>query len=394
MQTVISIVEIILVLTFLALIHELGHFLMAKAFKIPVEEFGLGMPPRAKHLFSWQGTDFTLNWIPFGAFVKTKGENDPNVPDGLASAPPIPRLFVLFGGPVANLLAGVLLFAAVYTQTGAPVPNKVMIASVLPNSQAGLQVNDVFVSINDQPITDVSQAISIIRAQPSKTVKVVVERNGQSLTLNPIARANPIIPVEVDAVRVYIGHLFGVSVPTSQEIADEVTRLTGIVPVTAIGQFGVSLSTPRLAVNYFEALPMALQTTGQQAGMIFMLPVRLIQGTLSPDEARISGPVGIASVFVQVREMDAENAAGGGTPGIITLNLIAAISVALGVGNLLPLPALDGGRILFVLPELILRRRVPPKFENAVHAIGILALLGLLFFLTMQDIFNPVILQR
>ncbi|HZU87401.1 MAG TPA: site-2 protease family protein, partial [Anaerolineaceae bacterium] len=99
-------------------------------------------------------------------------------------------------------------------------------------------------------------------------------------------------------------------------------------------------------------------------------------------------------VFVQVREMDAENAAGGGTPGIFTLNLIAAISVALGIGNLLPLPALDGGRILFVLPELIFRRRVPAKFENAVHAIGILALLGLLFFLTVQDILNPVILQR
>jgi regulator of sigma E protease len=393
MQTLVSIIEIILILTVLATIHELGHFLMAKAFKIEVAEFGLGLPPRARRLFTWGGTDFTLNWIPFGAFVLPKGENDPSIPGGLGAAPPLARLVVLFGGPVFNLIAGVLVFAAVFTQTGAPINDKVMIARVLPTSEAGLKTGDIFISINGQPINDIQQAIAIIRAQPGKNVDVIIERDGQTLALKPVAHANPLIPVEYDALRVFFGNWWKFTPVTSQELLQTISRVTGVTLVGEIGQFGVSLGHPFRTINFLEALPLSIETVGEQARTIFMLPVRLIEGSLSPEESRISGPVGIATVFVQIQQIDAANAAEGGLPGIYTLNLIAAISVALGVANLLPLPALDGGRILFVLIELILRRRVPAKYENTIHATGILLLLGLLVLLTIQDIFNPVVLQ-
>lgn len=393
METLISIIEIILVLTLLATVHEMGHFLMARAFKIEVQEFGFGMPPRAKRLFTWKGTEFTLNWIPFGAFVLPKGENDPEVPGGLASASAFQRLCVLFGGPVFNLIAGVLIFAAVFSQTGAPITDRVSIASVLQNSKAGLQAGDVFVSINGEKVTTIEQTKALIRAQAGKTVEVVIERGGKTLTLHPLAEPNPVIPAGYDTLRVFFGKWLGYDPVTSDEFLAAVTRATGVTLPKEIGQFGVLLGHPTQPLNYFEAIPLGIQSVGQQAEAVIMLPVRLIEGTLTPEEGRVTGPVGIATVFVQIRQLDAENAAAGGQPGIFTLNLIGLISVALGVANLLPLPALDGGRILFVLIELITRHRVPAKYENAVHAAGLMLLIGLLFLLTINDIVNPVVLQ-
>src|SRR5574341_1592255 len=124
-------------------IHELGHFLVARLLKVEVEEFGFGLPPRILTLFRWKGTEFTLNWLPVGGFVRPKGENDPNVPGGLAAANPWTRLGVLFAGPFMNLLLGVAVFALLFFQVGVPDYTQVQIDGVLPNSpaaQAGIQV--------------------------------------------------------------------------------------------------------------------------------------------------------------------------------------------------------------------------------------------------------------
>ncbi|HOD05757.1 MAG TPA: site-2 protease family protein, partial [Anaerolineaceae bacterium] len=110
MTSLLRILEFILALGVLVFLHELGHFLVSRFFKIEIEEFGFGFPPRMVKLFKLGGTDFTINWIPFGAFVRPKGENDPEVSGGLASANPWVRLAVLLGGPVMNLLTGVILF--------------------------------------------------------------------------------------------------------------------------------------------------------------------------------------------------------------------------------------------------------------------------------------------
>jgi regulator of sigma E protease len=111
----------------LIIVHELGHFLAARLFKVEVEEFGIGFPPRIVKLFEAGGTVFSLNWIPLGGFVRPKGENDPDVPGGLAAASPWVRLAVLFSGPAMNLLAGVILASLLFYNLGEPMVDKVTV---------------------------------------------------------------------------------------------------------------------------------------------------------------------------------------------------------------------------------------------------------------------------
>src|SRR5512146_128178 len=134
--TLLNILEFVIAFGILIFLHEFGHYLMSKLFHIEVEEFGFGFPPRLVKLFKFRETDFTLNWIPFGAFVRPKGENDPTIPGGLAAASPWARLAVLFGGPLMNLITGILLFSLVFTKIGAPDLKTVLIVDVNKNSPA------------------------------------------------------------------------------------------------------------------------------------------------------------------------------------------------------------------------------------------------------------------
>jgi len=153
------------------------------------------------------------------------------------------------------------------------------------------------------------------------------------------------------------------------------------------------LGNPLVPISIGQAFPMSLQVTGQYVSTLLSLPGRLIAGTISPDQSRIVGPVGMFDIFNAERTRDIQSASTPATgPAVNVLYFLAIISVALGFTNLLPLPALDGGRILFLIPELLFRKRVPPRFENMVHAIGMLALILLLVVVTAQDLINPVIL--
>jgi regulator of sigma E protease len=354
---ILSIIEFVLALGFLAFLHELGHFLTSRMFKIEVEEFGFGFPPRLKKLFTWGGTEITLNWIPFGAFVRPKGENDPDVPGGLGAASAWKRLIVMLGGPVVNLLTGILLFVIVFTQSGAPDATRVLINGVSADSPAalvGFQVGDQVLKVNDQAIASTDTVSSLIKASAGQETTITISRGGQVSELTVVPRVNP---------------------PQGQ------------------GALGVTLGNPLVPITIAQAFPMSLQVTGQYINTLLSLPGRLIQGTITPDQSRIVGPVGMFDIFNAERTRDLQTtttpAAG---PAVNVLYFLAIISVALGFTNLLPLPALDGGRILFLIPELLFRKRVPPRFENMVHAIGMLALIMLLVLVTAQDIINPITL--
>jgi regulator of sigma E protease len=148
-----------------------------------------------------------------------------------------------------------------------------------------------------------------------------------------------------------------------------------------------------MPVSWFQAVPFAVKLTADQSYQILMLPIQLIRGAIPAEQARLVSPVGVYSIYSQVREQEA--AAEAVTPGLAVLNILnffGMISVVLGISNLLPIPALDGGRILFVLPELILRKRVPARYENMIHFVGFTLLIGLMVFLMFQDIVNPVVL--
>lgn len=358
---VVRLLEFVLALGVLIFLHELGHFLTSRLFKIEVEEFGFGFPPRLARLFRLGSTEFTLNWIPFGAFVRPKGENDPNIPGGLASAPPLQRLIVLAGGPLMNLMAGILLLSMIFIQVGGPDLTKVQVIQVNPDSPAalaGITEGDLITKINDVQITSIEMLSKMIQSHKGEPVSITLWRNGEEFVIQATPRVNP---------------------PQGQ------------------GALGIVMSNPIVPLSLGESVIYGSRVMLEQCRQLVLLPSRLIRGQLAPEQARVVGPVGIFSMYNQVRERDIEEQekAQPDTPSpkaLNTLYLLASISIALGFANLLPIPALDGGRILFVLAEIVLRRRISPEHENAIHQIGFLILITLMLYITAQDILNPVVL--
>jgi regulator of sigma E protease len=354
-----TILEFVISFGVLLFIHEFGHFIVSRLFKVEVEEFGFGFPPRLVKLFTWGGTDFTLNWIPFGAFVRPKGENDPNVEGGLAAANPWKRLAVLLGGPLLNILTGVIVFSVLFTKTGAPDSRTVQIMEVSkssPAEMAGILSNDIIAKANGTEITSTTQLSTIVKANLGKEMTLTLKRGDKFVEINAIPRVNP---------------------PPNQ------------------GSLGIVMGNPIRPITIFEAVPYSMLTAGAQGAALITLPFKLIQGQVNPDEARVVGPVGMYEIYSQVRSRDINAASQPTSPASDSLNrfwLLGTISIALGLTNLLPIPALDGGRILFLLPEFIFRKRVPAQYENMIHLIGFATLIAFMVYVTSQDITNRIIL--
>jgi regulator of sigma E protease len=332
----------------LLFIHESGHFIMARLTGVKVEEFGFGFPPRLKKLFTWQGTEFTLNWIPFGAFVRPLGEDDPSVPGGLAAAKKRVRVAVLTGGVLANLLAATLAYTVGFKIA---YPEGVTIESVVaetPAQQAGFMAGDHILAMDGVPAQNTQQVIDYIYDHLGKEIMVRLQRTG----------------TEVDAV----------VVPRS-------TWPTGQGPsgmVIAMGYSG--------GHSWFEAFGKGLATMGDQVKLIAQLPATIIRGSFNASSDRPVGPVGILDVTEQVVGAARQN-----NQWVIILGWIGMINLALAIGNILPIPALDGGRLVFVVLEALRGKRVDPTKERLVHAYTLLALLGLMLFVTYLDVFFPVL---
>ena len=346
------------------LIHEFGHFVAARLLKVDVEEFGIGLPPRALKLFRWKGTDFTLNWLPLGGFVRPKGENDPSVAGGLAASSPWVRLGVLFAGPIMNLLAGVVVNTILFTQVGVPDMTRVMLYEITPNSpaaQAGLQVDDLILAVDGVEVTGDEQFRSLIQSHIDQPMQLTVQRGDENLELT--------------------------ATPLSSRSAEE-------------GALGILPGPPMMpAQSFIQAIPYGSMYTYAQMRQIVSLPVMIIRNQLSPEEGRFIGLKGIYDLFGQAVSRDVESREtipptasepAPIEPTNFTLQIIASLTLTLGIFNLLPFPALDGGRIIFVLPELILRRRVPAEFENVVHAVGFALLIGFMIYINAMDFINPV----
>ncbi|MCL5611746.1 MAG: M50 family metallopeptidase [Chloroflexi bacterium] len=314
------------------------------------------------------GVELTLNWLPIGGFVRPKGENDPTVPGGLAASSPWTRLAVLFAGPTMNLLLGIVVFSLLFYQMGVPDYTQVQIGAVLPDSpaaQAGIQVNDVIATVNGAHITDSTQLHNIIYANLDKPVVFTVRRGKETLTLT--------------------------ATPSSTRPPDK--GALGISMGPAIVQSG----------SVTESLQYGSMAVYLQARALVLLPAQMIRGQLTPQEGRVIGLKGIYDLFGQAVNRDVQSRAplastpsapvssSSPTPTFFTLQLIGALTISLGVLNLFPFPALDGGRILFVLPEIIFRRRVPPEWENRINAIGMAILLLFMLYVNVMDFVSPAI---
>jgi regulator of sigma E protease len=359
----------------MVIIHELGHFIAARLVKVEVEEFGLGLPtPGAITLFTWQGTRFTLNWLPLGGLVRPKGENDPTIEGGLAAAAPWKRLVVLVAGPLMNLITAVIIIGIIVSQMGGIITRTedasgaqdVLITEVVPNSpadDAGLVMGDILVSGAGQPLTDSDSLEKVITTSVDVPTEFVILRDGKELTLSITPRMNE------QAGRPLIG-----------------------IGFCAGCEFQPVATLPQIA-EY------SVRITGNQIYALVTLPVRLIQGTIPAEQGRLIGMKGIFDIMEQSVSNDVEVARTNTTSGaasnpftqpVQTLFLLASLSISLGIFNLFPFPALDGGRIVFVLPELIFRRRVPHQFENVVHGLGMTLLLIVMIYVNVKDFIDPI----
>jgi regulator of sigma E protease len=371
------------ILVALVVIHEFGHFLAAKAFGIKVLEFGIGFPPRAWTYLRKGETEYTLNWLPIGGFVRLLGEEDPSDPRSLAAAPRWKRLIVMFAGVFMNLVLAIVLLTIGYMVPRERSLSLAQIAAVAPNSPAaeatvtgemrdgskaiqGLQPGDIVVDVEGREIKNTGELIYANRLNLGKTQTWVITRAGSTLTAEVYARWHPPADQGPTGIRV--------SAPGTCVAFDDkgdCTQSQLLYPYTE------SVSYPP-----WEALPKGLQSLWDTVIISKNeLQVRFGGGGgggTAGDGPAFQGPVGLAS---QTGEIIHES----GWRSLI--ELAALLSLNLAIFNALPLPMLDGGRIFFVLIEIARRgRRIAPEKEALVHLTGFALLMGAVLLITVFDI--------
>ena len=338
------------ILSLMMFVHELGHFLTARLFGITVLEFGFGLPPRLIGR-KRNGVIYSINWIPFGAFVKMLGEEDPSAPGSFASKPRLTRIIVLAAGSAMNFLLAVVAFSLVYI-VGVPrlsADGPVHLGAIAPGSPAaaaGLQPGDNVTAFDGQPVT-LQSFRDLTQQHLGQTVQLDVRRGSETLNVALVPRANP--PEGQGALGVVLE-------------ANDVARLD---PLRAGG--------------------LGVQQTVRAIGVTFMVPVLLMEGAISPSDARPIGLVGMAQLTSQTVDYAVDT--GFWYPIFI---LTGMFSAGLSLANMLPIPALDGGRLFFVVLEWLRGRRIPPEREAAYHFVGIVVLLALMVLISLNDIFSPL----
>jgi regulator of sigma E protease len=415
----ITIVSLVVALSIMILVHELGHMLTARGAGIVVEEFAIGYPPRlltlwrgkgkmvidgqpiivprqvpipkdlgtgslvayqatadrkgrlvlscvrevpaeeaeterAGHVeFLDRGTLYSINAIPFGGFARMRGEEDPAAPGSFASKPKLARIWVLVAGAGMNLVTAVLFFALAFG-AGAPAladPPNVLVSEVTANSpalKAGLAAGDLIVQVDGVAVESVEKLQEYISGHAGSPIVFTVQRGEESVSMTVVPRTNP----------------------------PEGEGPTGIV---------LGLRTIKIQYAWYRALWLGLKETFAMIGLTLTLPIQLIRGLIPANLARPVGPIGIGNLIGDAVRFTLDT--GWWYP---TLRMLGSLSVALAVTNLLPLPALDGGRILFILVEAIRGKRVDPAREGLVHLIGMALLVALMLLITWQDLVHPL----
>ena len=419
-------IAFLIVLGLMVFVHELGHFVVAKRTGVLVEEFAFGYPPRL--LKYWQsegkivldgqemvigrktevsrqvevgarvvyesatqadgravvtriqaipegmsddeaagqfgrpasqvgqltrGTEYTINLIPFGGYVRMLGEEDPTAPGSLASKSKRVRIAVLTAGALMNILLAVVIFAAMF-MLGVPgrvASDSVMVAGVAPGSPAeaaGLRVGDLITSIDGVPVKT-----------PDELVKMTNERRGQSVSL-VVTRGQSSIPVTI------------------------IPRLN---PPEGEGAMGVRIDSKVELVYYplGQALWMGAQQTIGIIVLTLSAPVLLLRGLIPAEAMRPIGPYGIYQQTASAVQVSVQT--GWWYP---ILFFTGFLNTALGLTNLLPIPALDGARIFFVVIEAIRGRRIDPAREGLIHLVGLAVLLVLMLVVTYYDFATPL----
>ena len=333
------------ILALLILAHEFGHFITAKASGVRVNEFGLGFPPRIFKIKRGE-TVYSLNAIPLGGFTKMAGEEDPQAPRSLASKPTGIRILVLGAGSLMNIILPLLLFSIAFMIPHNQVIGEVSVEEVTANSPAaigGIEQEDILLNINQNPVRNIGDLQRYIQLNLGKETTITVRHNDSTLeNVQVIPRWRT---------------------PEGQ----------GPIGVTV----NISDATvARESEPFWRAAPMAVSAC-IETFVIFKNGV--LGMAIGATPVAVTGPVGIAQITGEV-------AKAGISP---LLEFAAFLSINLAMINILPLPALDGGRIAFVLLERVRRgKRVSPKTEGLIHFIGFATLIGIIMTITYRDIIN------
>lgn len=336
-------VFVIIFLSILILVHELGHFWAARKFGLWVEEFGFGLPPRiwSKKIGE---TIYSVNALPFGGFVKIYGENGHSNSDSQRSFPNFrsfaflpawKRAVILSAGVVMNFIFGWLLLSAALS---IGVPQAILITEIRsdsPAAQAGILLGDKVVGFQK-----IDEFVNYIRQNRGKEIILKIERGREIMEFKVEPRLNPAVGE---------GAL-------------------------GVGLMETGLSRKNLLASLAEGLRISLETTAAIFAAIFNLFADFFAGR-TPLE-RITGPVGIVEMTAQA----------GGLGIVYLLQFFALISLNLAVINVFPFPALDGGRLIFLLAEKIKGSPLPRRFENFANTLGMAFLLLLMAAITIKDI--------
>ena len=343
MSIFLQVLYTVLVLSGLIFVHELGHFIAAKACKVRVTEFALGMGPA---ILKKQGKEtlYALRLFPIGGYCAMTGEDEEiaDDPKAMRNKPVWMRMIIVLAGSVMNFLLGLILVAIIVSFSVIPSTTVAEFTENATSLNYGLQENDQIIGINGNRVSDyTAMATELSRCYNQDTVSITVLRDGQEMIL-----PNVTFPTEqIDE---------GLSYPAVDFRVYRAEKTPGVV----IKQI-------------------FLQTGSYVTGVINGL-ADMISGRISLKY--VSGPVGISSVISEAASY-----------GFLSLLSVAAlISVNLGVMNVLPLPALDGGRFLCLIIEAIIRRPIPAKVEGIIHGAGLAILLALMVIVAFKDIFFPV----
>lgn len=343
----ITILSFVGVLVVLIIAHEFGHFITARISGVKIEEVGLGFPPR---LFSITrgGTRYAINALPLGGYVKMSGEEDPKAPGSLASKSIAARLLVMGSGSLMNFLLPVLLFTIALMVPRDAVEALVQVDEVAPSSPAaaaGIEVGDLILEVSGEPVDSVSDLQREIQLKMGRPVTLLLQRADSS--------------------------------------TEEVQVVPRWRPPEGQGAIGVAVmnSSPtvvRESYPFWQAIPRGIERSIEAFVLFKNAIISMIIGAAP---AVIGGPVAIAQLTGQVAE------AGLGP----LIEFAAFLSINLGIINILPLPALDGGRMVFVLMEWVRRgRRISPRTEGRIHMVGFALLITFILAVTYQDILRII----
>ena len=331
-----TIIATIILFGIIVFIHELGHFLFAKKAGVRIHEFAIGMGPK---IYSTQKgeTKYSVRLLPLGGYVSMEGEDgESNDPRAFGEKTLLQRASIIFAGPFFNIILTILLLIPVLAYMGTPSDSNVL-GKVLENTpaiEAGLQVNDKIIEINGAKIQTWDDIVNNLQKETSQPINIKVERNNTTKDFSITPEKN-----------------------------EQGKYVIGISPV--------------YEKSIIKAIPKAFVATWDMIKQMLTFVVQLITGTIPGGfENSVAGPVGVIGIVSDAAKM-----------GIINLIYIAAvISLNLGILNLLPIPALDGGRLLILGIEAIRGKKLDPNKEAMIHSVGLMVLMGFMLFVTYKDI--------